>query len=156
VDAQSGHEKTLTGLLPALAGANLIYGLGMLESGMTFDFGQLVMDHEFARFIKQSVAGIPVSDEMLMVEEIKKVGPFGDFLSLDSTMKYMRGQSQPKLIDRRVRDEWQAMGSTTIYERALVEARRILAEHQVMPLPDGAAEKMRAIVEEAELGLTVR
>ena len=43
-DAQSGHEKTLTGLLPALAGANLIYGLGMLESGVTLDYGQLVMD----------------------------------------------------------------------------------------------------------------
>ena len=52
VDAQSGHEKTLTGLLPALAGANLIYGLGMIESGMTFDFGQLVMDDEFAGMIK--------------------------------------------------------------------------------------------------------
>jgi len=150
VDAQSGHEKTLTGLLPALAGANLIYGLGMLESGMTFDFGQLVMDHEFARFIKQAVGGIPVNDDTLMVEEIKKVGPFGDFLSLDSTMKYMRGQSQPKLIDRRVRDEWQARGSTTIYERALAEARRILAEHQPLPLPEGAADELHRIVTESE------
>ena len=38
-DAQSGHEKTLTAVLPALAGANVIYGLGMLESGVTLDFG---------------------------------------------------------------------------------------------------------------------
>ena len=52
VDAQSGHEKTLTGLLTALAGANLIYGAGMLESGVTIDYGQLVMDDEFARLIK--------------------------------------------------------------------------------------------------------
>jgi len=41
-----------------LAGANLIYGLGMLESGMTFDFGQLVLDAEFARMIKHAVHGI--------------------------------------------------------------------------------------------------
>ena len=54
-DAQSGHEKTLTGLLPALAGANLIYGLGMIEMGMTIDFGQLVMDNEFARMIKHTL-----------------------------------------------------------------------------------------------------
>ena len=150
MDAQSGHEKTLTGLLPALAGANLIYGLGMLESGMTIDYGQLVLDHEFARFIKQAVAGIQVNDEMLMVEEIKKVGAFGDFLSLDSTMKYMRAQSQPKLIDRRVRDEWKAAGSPDVYQRAVDEARRILAEHRPLPLPDGAAEEMRRIVEESE------
>ncbi|MBW2677288.1 MAG: trimethylamine methyltransferase family protein, partial [Deltaproteobacteria bacterium] len=42
-DAQAGHEKSISALLPALAGANLIYGAGMLEAGMTFSFGQLVM-----------------------------------------------------------------------------------------------------------------
>jgi trimethylamine--corrinoid protein Co-methyltransferase len=156
VDAQSGHEKTLTGLLPALAGANLIYGLGMLESGMTIDYGQLVLDAEIARFIKQSVAGITVTDETLMVEEIKKVGSSGDFLSLASTMKYMRDQSQPKLIDRRVRDEWREAGSTSVAERATAEARRILAEHVPLPLPDGAAEELRAIVTETERELGVR
>jgi trimethylamine--corrinoid protein Co-methyltransferase len=67
-----------------LAGANLIYGLGMLESGVTFDFGQLVMDNEFARMIKHTVAGIPVDDETLMVDEVHAVGAFGDFLSRDS------------------------------------------------------------------------
>ena len=51
--------------MPALAGANLIYGLGMIESGMTFDFGQLVMDNEFAGMIKQCVRGIRVDDEAL-------------------------------------------------------------------------------------------
>ena len=34
--------------MAALAGANQIYGAGMIESGVTFDFGQLVMDDEFA------------------------------------------------------------------------------------------------------------
>jgi len=86
-DAQSGHEKTLTGLLAALAGANLIYGLGMLESGVTFDCGQFVMDNEFARMIKQCVRGIPVDDETLAVDDIAAVGSFGDFLSLDATLR---------------------------------------------------------------------
>jgi trimethylamine--corrinoid protein Co-methyltransferase len=72
-DAQSGHEKTLTGLLPALAGANLIYGLGMLESGVTMDYGQLVLDNEIARLIKYSVGGIPVNDETVGVEVLSHV-----------------------------------------------------------------------------------
>ena len=38
--------------MAALAGANLIYGLGMIESGMTFDYGQLLMDNEIAKMIK--------------------------------------------------------------------------------------------------------
>ena len=69
----------MTGLLPALAGANLIYGLGMLESGVTFDFGQLVMDNEFARMIRHAVGGIRVDDESLAVEDIAAVGPVTDF-----------------------------------------------------------------------------
>ena len=64
-DAQAGHEKTLTGLLAALAGVNVVYGLGMLESGVTIDFGQLVMDNEFAGMIKHVLKGIPVDDENL-------------------------------------------------------------------------------------------
>ena len=55
-----GHEKTLTGLIPALAGANLIYGPGMLESGIIFDFAQLVLDCEFVRMIKHTVRGFAI------------------------------------------------------------------------------------------------
>ncbi|NIO04388.1 MAG: Trimethylamine methyltransferase MttB, partial [Proteobacteria bacterium] len=61
---------------PALAGANLIYGLGMLEMGMTLSFAQLVMDNEFARMIKHVVKGIPVNDETLAVDVIREIGPF--------------------------------------------------------------------------------
>ena len=55
-DAQTAYEKTLTGLAPALAGASLIYGAGMLESGMTCDLGQMVMDNETIRSSGSSCA----------------------------------------------------------------------------------------------------
>ena len=134
----------------ALAGANLIYGSGMTESGVTFDPAQLVMDNEFAAMIKQVVRGIRVDDEMLMVDEIAKVGSFGDFLSLDSTYKHMREQSQPQLMDRRVREEWVAEGSTTMHERAQKKAREIIEGHAPEPLPDDVVAQMRGIVQKAD------
>jgi trimethylamine--corrinoid protein Co-methyltransferase len=157
-DAQVGHEKTLTGLLPALAGANLVYGLGMIESGMTFDYGQLVMDNEFARMIKYVVAGILVTDETLGVDATVEIGPFGDFLMHESTQKYMKSQSQAKLLDRKMRDRWESAGSTTLYQRALEEARRILKTHQPAPLPAEVLAELRSIVEssEEELGVSGR
>jgi trimethylamine---corrinoid protein Co-methyltransferase len=155
-DAQSGHEKTITSLLPALAGANLIYGLGMLESGVTVDYAQLVMDAEFARMIKFAVPGIPVNDETLAVDVIAEVGPFKDFLSHEDTYRGMRGQSQTKLIDRRVREEWTAAGATSIYERAQVEARRLLETHVPEPLPDAVIAELRSIIDAAERELGVR
>jgi trimethylamine--corrinoid protein Co-methyltransferase len=139
-----------------LAGANLIYGLGMIEMGMTIDYGQMVMDNEFARMIKYLVQGIPVNDETLAVDVIKEIGVGKDFLSHASTYKHMRTQSQPKLIDRRMREDWQAAGATDIYQRALEEARYILENHKPDPLPDDVPAAIRSIVEEAEAELGIR
>jgi trimethylamine---corrinoid protein Co-methyltransferase len=142
--------------LPALAGANLIYGLGMLESGVTVDYAQLVMDAEFARMVKFCVPGIPVNDATLSVDVIAEVGPFSDFLSHDDTYRGMRGQSQSRLIDRRVREEWTQAGATSLYERAQVEARRLLETHVPEALPEAVQAELKSIIEAAEQELSVR
>lgn len=133
-----------------MAGANLIYGAGMIESGVTFDFGQLVMDNEFAKMIKHAVAGIPVDDETLAVEDIAGVGPFGDFLSLDATLKHMRELSQPEVLDRRVREDWEARGSRDLYTTCLEKARDVIREYVPEPVPDDVAARLHAIVEETD------
>jgi len=136
--------------MAALAGTNLIYGLGMIESGVTFDYAQLVMDDEIARMVKHVVGGIRVDDEALAVDDIAAVGAFGDFLSLDATMRHMREASQPELIDRRVREDWEARGSSDLYQRSLLKARRILETHRPEPLPDDVLRRIRQIVDDAE------
>ena len=77
---------------------------------MTIDYGQMVMDNEFARMIKHVVQGIAVNDETLAVDVIHEIGVGKNFLSHDNTFKHMRSQSQPKLIDRRTREDWEASG----------------------------------------------
>ena len=136
--------------MTALAGANVIYGLGMIESGITFDYGQLVMDNEFAAMIKHAVNGIPVTDETLSVDIINEVGPFKDFLSHESTFNYMRSQSQPVLIDRRVRSNWAAMGGTSMYEKAWEKAKELLANYEPQPLSEAICGELRSIVNETE------
>ena len=157
VDVQAGHEKTITALLPALAGANLIYGLGMIESGTTFDFGQLVVDDELARMIKFTLGGIPVNDETLAVDVIADVGSFNDFLGHEHTLRHMREQSASSLLDRRVYEEWEASGSTSLYERACEKALHILETHCPEPLPESVVADMQAIIADAEeeLGVNV-
>lgn len=136
--------------MTALAGANVIYGLGMIESGITFDYGQLVMDNEFAAMIKHAVNGVPVNDETLSVEIINEVGPFNDFIGHESTYNYMRSQSQPMLIDRRVRDDWAAMGGTSLYEKAWEKAKDILANYEPQKLSESVCDELRNIVNETE------
>lgn len=139
-----------------MAGANLIYGLGMIEMGMTIDYGQLVMDDEFAKMIKFSVQGIPVNDETLAVDAIREIGIAGNFLSHESSFKYMRSQSAPKLIDRNMYEDWEMGGKTTLHDRALEKARDIIENHKPEPISDDIKAQMRAIIEEteSELGIT--
>jgi trimethylamine---corrinoid protein Co-methyltransferase len=134
----------------------MIYGLGMLESGITFDYGQLVLDCEFARMIKFTLQGIPVNDDALAVDAIKEVGPGKDFLMHPTTIKGMRNQSRPEMIDRRMREAWQTAGATSAYERALEKARWILANHRPEPLPDPVLKTIRDIVAKAEAQLSTQ
>jgi len=136
--------------LAALAGANQIYGAGMIESGVTFDCAQLVVDDEIAAMIKHTVMGMPVDDEQMAVEDIAAVGPFGDFLSLDATLRHMRALSQPRYLDRRVREDWQERGGSDLYERARAAALEMIESHRPEPLDPDAARQIRAIVETAD------
>ncbi len=128
----------------------MIYGSGMLESGITFDYGQLVLDCEFARMIKHTVMGMPVTDETLAIDPIKEVGSGKDFLMHKHTFAHMKEQSKPELIDRKMRSTWEKAGSKTAYDRAMDKVRFILETHKPTPLPDEVLKQIRAIVEETE------
>jgi trimethylamine--corrinoid protein Co-methyltransferase len=155
VDAQSGFEKTITGLLPALAGANVIYGLGMLEMGITFDLAQLVWDHEIAEMILHALQGVPVNDTTLAVDIIKEMGIGKDYLSHPSTYEHMRSQSQAQLIDRKMREDWEAAGSSDAYQRSHAKMLDILETYQPPALADDVLQTIRSIVVEAEKELGV-
>ena len=128
----------------------MIYGLGMLESGITFDYGQLVLDCEFARMIKHTVGGFRVDDDALAVDVIEEIGPGGHYLMHEHTLGGMRSQSRPELIHRGERAAWEKAGATTAYQRAVAKARWILENHTPEPLPDDVLAEIRAIVEDSE------
>ena len=133
-----------------MAGANLIYGAGMLDSGLIFSYAQLVIDNDIFKMIRKVMQGMHVDDENLAVDIIKSVGPGGDFLMQDHTMKYMRTlPSVPNLIERNNRENWLASGGKGLAERAAERAAEILADHKPVPLSDEAKSALRVIVEEA-------
>ena len=151
VDAQAAHETTLSATLAALAGANIIYGLGMLEMGMTFDYAKLVMDNEFAYMIKHAVRGIPVNAETLAVDVIKQVGAGGEFVSHEHTYRHFKTeQSRSKLIDRRMPEEWAAQGGQSLLEKANEVAVDLYLNYKAPALGTDVQAKLREIVNAAE------
>jgi trimethylamine--corrinoid protein Co-methyltransferase len=154
--SQAAFEKTLTGVAAALAGASLQVGIGGLETGLTFDYGQAVLDDEIVRMIRHLKQGIAVNPETLSVDLIHEIGPFGEFLSHDSTLVKARSLSQTRFFDRSNREDWEIHGRPDSHARARTRAIEILENHAPEPLPPGAAKHIRAIVEEAEKELKPR
>jgi trimethylamine--corrinoid protein Co-methyltransferase len=122
----------------------------MTESGVTFDPAQFVLDNEYARLIKFAVRGVKVNDQTLLVDDIIAVGTHKDYLSLDSTLARMREPSTSQLLDRRVREDWEADGGHEVNVKARAKALEILEAHQPTPVDPEALAQVRAIVDRAD------
>lgn len=143
-------------MLAAQGGANLIYGAGMLELGMTFDLAQLLIDSEIFKMVLHTINGFEVREETLALDVIKEVGT-GEFVSHEHTRSnFKKIQSHSKLIDRQARDAWVASGSKNLTERCYEKAIEILENHKPEPLTPEVAETIRKIVDDAEIEYGVK
>lgn len=130
LDAQCGYESAITNLLAALAGSDFIHdAAGLMEFALTVSLEKLVLDNEILGMVRRAVRGITVDDDTLCLDDIKKAGPGGNFVTARSTRKYMRSEHfQPVISDRRQRRQWIDEGADTAAERAHETVKRILRE----------------------------
>jgi trimethylamine--corrinoid protein Co-methyltransferase len=150
VDQQAGIEAALTLMTDALGGGNIVHDLGYLESGLTGSLAQLVICDEILSWLEHLVRGVEIDDETLALDLIDEVGPDGQFLQSEHTLKHFRERWYPDLFDRNNYEAWLKKGGKTLGQRAAERVETILASHKPEPLPADAARAMHAIVERAE------
>jgi trimethylamine--corrinoid protein Co-methyltransferase len=148
-DEQAAAEAAFSIILESLAGAQLAHDVGYLEGGMCNSIEQIVICDELIAYTKCFMQGLVIDETTLALDVIDDVGPDGDFMSTDHTLKHFRKDWYPKLFDRRNYDEWAAAGSKTLRERARERALSILGDHQVQPLPDDVQRRLDGIVQAA-------
>ncbi len=156
LDVQSGHEFTLTAIIPALAGANMIYGVGMLDSALTWDYASAYLQNEFIEMVLRVVNGIAVSEESLAMDVIKDVGPAGEFITHAHTFQNFRKLSHPELMNRKSRESWEASGSPDIVELAYEKSQHILDNYKPPPRSESVQKELDRIYNEFEEAITER
>ncbi len=148
LDEQAAVEAALSIMAAGLSGANLIHDVGFLESALIGSPEMVVMSDEIIGMVKRFLSGVRVNEETLALDVIKEVGPGGNFLAHDLTVRNLRKELWfPRLMDRTRYSAWQAAGSKTLGDRVRERVARILATHTVPPLPqevEHAIEKMLA------------
>jgi trimethylamine--corrinoid protein Co-methyltransferase len=150
VDQQAAAEAALTMMAETLGGAQLIHDLGYMESGLCGSLAQLVICNEIGGWIETMMAPVEVNDETMAIDLIDEIGPDGQFLGTDHTLKYFRDRWFPEVFEHGNYDQWKAAGGKSLGERAVDRVKKILAEHRPEPLPKEIAQQVRAVVQRAE------
>ncbi len=144
-DAQSGYEKGMSPLMGAMSGASFIVMGGLQDALMSFDFGQAVIDNEIALMIKRVREGFGFSQESASLQEIKDTGPAGMFATNPVTFERMHTATfMTELADRKLREQWELEGGSTIHQRALNKAFDILSKVNVVALDRVVDESIHA------------
>ncbi|HKJ39731.1 MAG TPA: trimethylamine methyltransferase family protein [Anaerolineales bacterium] len=153
LDLQNGFERALNAVIPALAGADELSGIGEMEAGNLSTYAQMVADNDFASSIHRVRRGYVANEDTLAVDVIATVmeGP-RNFLGQKHTLNHMKGGEifLSKLTERGSWESWDKGGRRGFAEQAQAESERILREHQVEPLAESQSKELDAIMASAE------
>jgi len=152
LDVQNGYERALNAIVPALAGADELSGIGEMAAGVCGCLAQMVCDDEIAAATRRLRRGLTVDDGALAVDVVAQVMDGSrNFLDQRHTVRYLRAGELllTRLAERGSWDEWEHAGRQTMAGRAQEEAARLLAAHQVPPLTGDQERELDDIMEEA-------
>jgi trimethylamine--corrinoid protein Co-methyltransferase len=153
LDIQNGFERGLNAIIPALAGADELSGIGEMEAGALSTYAQIVADNEFAASIHRVRRGFIADENSLAVEVIATVmnGP-RNYLGQKHTARTLKGGEVlvTKLAERGSWETWDRGGRQGLAEQAQAESERILREHQVEPLSSEQEKALDEIMSAAE------
>jgi trimethylamine---corrinoid protein Co-methyltransferase len=124
VDAQAGMESSMSAVMGALAGINMISGAGMLDSLACHSVEKLVIDAEAIASAMRLVRGIEPRSEHLATHMFAEIGLSGEFLKLKDTRTLFRSEQHfPSSVIER--GDASATFSTT-FERARDRVEELL------------------------------
>lgn len=129
-DIQSGFEKTISTLMTAMAGGELIHmAAGMLDSGNSISYEQYIIDNEFTGMVRRLMSGITVNEDTTAFNVIQNVGPRGSFIAEDHTVDHMMEEFfYPDLRVRCNFDIWEENNRPDMLSRAHEQVKGILGE----------------------------
>jgi trimethylamine--corrinoid protein Co-methyltransferase len=152
-DMQSGYERAINALVPALAGADELSGVGEMAGGTISSNFQIVVDDDIYGMVRRVLRSYAVDEDSLAVEVIAHAMDHGrNFLKEQHSRRYLRAGEiwQGRLGIQEVGyDMWQAAGAPDVVQRAQAHAESILARHEIPPLPDDKSKALDEIMRHA-------
>ncbi len=155
LDAQAGAEKAATLLLGVLAGADTFGHCGICGTDHAGSLLWLACDDEVMSYVKRIARGFTVDDEHLAADVVRAVGPAGNFLAEEHTVRHFREELwlPGPMWTRQPYDLWRTDGGAPFADRLYRHVDGILAAHQLEPLDESLVREIDQIVKHATQSL---
>jgi trimethylamine--corrinoid protein Co-methyltransferase len=139
-DQQSGAEGMLFMLAAVASGADLLPGFGSTYNAVGHSTEMMLIQMEYFRAARFLATGMRIDPEHLALDAIDAVGAGGQFLTDESTLKYLRGGQffDGDLFDQSGKDS----GVKPLLERAHAQVGA-LVEGFESPVPGGVQEQLK-------------
>jgi trimethylamine---corrinoid protein Co-methyltransferase len=150
IDAQFAYERFANAFTPALAGVDILSGVGVVESGLAAGHEIAVIDNEMISMIKHIISGCEVSENTLAFDVMKDVILDSEvFLSDEHTVRFMRKGAlwRPEIGIRGSGNDMDV--NEQVIDRARIRASKLLQIHQPEPLPEPVLKELDDILEKA-------
>jgi trimethylamine--corrinoid protein Co-methyltransferase len=147
LDQQCGMEVTLGLMTSLLHGANIVHDVGFMDAGLQGSLQLQVIANDTIGFLRAATRGVVVDDETLALDVVDELGPTGEYLNHDHTLKHFREPFYSSLADKGTYSQWVKRGATTMEERAAKRVDEILESHRPEPLPADVQGDIRKIIE---------
>jgi trimethylamine--corrinoid protein Co-methyltransferase len=146
MDEQAAADAAFSVLTSLLAGSNLVHDVGYLEAGLMTSPEMIVFTAEMIEMMRRFMGGVALDAESLALDVIHSVGPGGEFLSTDHTMRHFRDFWEPMLVSRQRVEDWVEAGSRRLGDRLRERTVAILDEHEPEPLPGDVHQEIERIL----------
>jgi len=144
-DAQSGYETGMNCVVAFLGGTDMFNMGGLLSSLMVFDYAKAVIDNEIALMIKRIGKGLDFSEEALGLDVVSQVGPGGNYMESEHTLKYMKKTAfLPQVANREMKGIWIESGEKDSRTRGMEIVEKILCGKNPAIFSDDIEQKIRA------------
>jgi trimethylamine--corrinoid protein Co-methyltransferase len=146
VDAQCGLESA-SAFFPALTGANMISGPGMMDYESCLSYEKLVVDAEILGMAQRMIAGIDGRQTPIALDVIQELGHDGNYLSHPHTKKWFREELYipSDVIDRDTMEAWEKKGSKSTWDRAYERVDTLLSQYQPSKISAEVKKELRHI-----------
>jgi len=128
VDGQSMAERALIGQAVALAGADILGGVGQLECATVFSPVQAVLDNEVGAMLRRFIHPPAIDDSSLNWDEVSHIRTGGHFLDSGHTLSLCRTQHMPDIFLREGRDDYEHSGRHTAFDIARDRAMNLISD----------------------------